>query len=88
MELAARGDDLKALRRIAAAVIHKAETGDTQAAFAIRDTLDGKPVQATEISGRDGEAIEIDTPVLTTADRAKALAALIERIKSEESRNG
>ena len=39
------------------------------------DPLDGKPVQATEISGRDGEAIEIETPIPDTQTRARALSS-------------
>jgi len=45
MELAAAGNDHKALRRIAAAHIKQAETGDMQAINALADRLDGKPAQ-------------------------------------------
>jgi hypothetical protein len=82
MELAAMGEDLKGLRKIAKRVITEAAAGDMQAAFQIRDTLDGKPVQSTEISGKDGGAIQVDT--LTTQDRARALAAFVAKTKADK----
>lgn len=45
MELAAAGDNHKALRRIAKTLIGMAEKGDMQAINAIADRLDGKPTQ-------------------------------------------
>ena len=51
MELAAAGDDHRALRGIARALIATATGGDVQAAKEIRDTLDGKPAQSMELSG-------------------------------------
>lgn len=54
MELAAAGEDHKALRAIARNLIVQAqlETKDAIApALAIRDSLDGKPAQQVEMSG-------------------------------------
>jgi len=51
MELAAAGEDSKALREIAKALILKASDGDTTAIKEIGDRLDGKPAQALEMSG-------------------------------------
>ncbi len=51
VELAAAGEDQKALREIAKAVIEKAKQGDPQAVKEIADRLDGKPAQAVEMSG-------------------------------------
>ncbi len=51
IELAAAGDDAKALRAIAAKMIKLAEDGDMQAIKEIGDRLDGKPAQAVEMSG-------------------------------------
>lgn len=51
MELAAAGEDHKALRDIARSLIGAASSGDVQAAKEIRDTLDGKPAQSVEMSG-------------------------------------
>lgn len=82
IELASRGTNLKALRKIAAAVIDKASEGDTSAAFQIRDTLDGKPMQATEVTGKDGGAIQVDS--LDTATRTRALAAFVAKTKSDK----
>jgi len=66
MELAAAGKDHKALRKVAKALITKASDGDVSAIKEIGDRLDGRPTQATEISGRDGEAIQVQTPRLRT----------------------
>jgi len=48
MEIAAAGDDLKALRRVARALIEKAASGDTAAITALADRLDGKVPQTIE----------------------------------------
>jgi hypothetical protein len=53
MQLAAAGDNQKALRAIADALIASAMAGDMQAIKEIGDRLDGKPAQA--IVGEDGE---------------------------------
>ncbi|PDT47320.1 hypothetical protein CO661_14150 [Sinorhizobium fredii] len=46
MELAAAGEDNKALRKIARALIEKAEAGDMQAIKELADRTDGKVPQA------------------------------------------
>lgn len=51
MELAAVGDDHKALRNIARKLIAKAEAGEDSAIKEIADRMDGKPAQAVEMSG-------------------------------------
>jgi hypothetical protein len=43
-----------------------------------------RKVASQEVSGKDGGAIEVEAPVATTADRAKALAALIARAIAEK----
>ena len=48
MELKSAGEDHKTLRRIARAVISKAEDGDIQAIKEIADRLDGKVPQGIE----------------------------------------
>lgn len=50
MELAAAGDDHKALRAIAAKVIDMAKAGDMQAIQQIADRLDGKPAQESTVT--------------------------------------
>lgn len=50
MELAAAGDDLKRLRRIAAKHLEIAEAGDLQAINALADRLDGKPAQESTVT--------------------------------------
>ena len=51
MEIAAAGDDRKALRDVAKALIDKAKEGDVTAIRELGDRLDGKPAQA--IGGDD-----------------------------------
>src|SRR5262245_38102525 len=46
MEIAAAGDDHKALRKIAAALLAKAAAGDVSAINALADRTDGKVAQA------------------------------------------
>jgi hypothetical protein len=53
MEIAAAGDDLKALRSIARAQIAAAIEGDFQAAQFIADRLDGKPAQEQHVNVTD-----------------------------------
>jgi hypothetical protein len=50
MELAAAGDDLKALRLIARAHIAAAQNGDMPAIKELADRLDGKPAQETHVT--------------------------------------
>jgi hypothetical protein len=80
MEIAAAGDDHKALRRVARALIEKAAGGDIAAIQALADRLDGKVPQPTGqsdelapqrlvISWKQPDAVVIDQP------RALALAA-------------
>ena len=49
MEIRAAGDDHKALRRVAKALVKKAQEGDIQAIKEVADRLDGKP--ATNVEG-------------------------------------
>lgn len=46
------------LRRIAESLLNKAEEGDIQAIKEVGDRLDGKAMQATELSGPDGEPLK------------------------------
>lgn len=49
IELAAAGENQKALREIARALIEKARTGDLQAVTELANRIDGKPTQQLEI---------------------------------------
>lgn len=49
MELAAAGEDHKALRLIARALIEKASTGDMEAMKELADRTDGKPSQQVDM---------------------------------------
>jgi ribosomal protein L17 len=48
------GEKVKRLRRIADSLVTAAEQGDIAAIKEIGDRLDGKPKQATEVSGEGG----------------------------------
>lgn len=48
------------LRRIAEALLTKAEGGDINAIKEIGDRLDGKPQQAVELGGPDGQPIDMN----------------------------
>ncbi len=52
-------EDSRRLRTIADKLVKAAEDGEPWAVKEIMDRVDGKAVQATEISGVDGEAIEL-----------------------------
>lgn len=59
MEIAAAGEDQKALRIVAAKLLEKAAEGDMQAIKELADRVDGKVAQA--IVGGDGD----DNPIVT-----------------------
>jgi hypothetical protein len=52
-------EDSRRLRTIADKLVKAAELGEPWAVKEIMDRVDGKAVQSTEISGIDGEAIEL-----------------------------
>jgi hypothetical protein len=52
-------EDSRRLRTIADKLVKAAEQGEPWAVKEIMDRVDGKAVQSTEISGIDGEAIEL-----------------------------
>ena len=51
MEIKARGEDHKALRRIAGKLLDMAEEGNLEAIKILGDRADGKPVQQQILSG-------------------------------------
>lgn len=57
MEIKAAGEDHKALRAIANALLLKAQEGDIQAIKEIADRLDGKPLQEQQHSGEVTQSI-------------------------------
>lgn len=77
MELAKAGDNLKALREIAAAHIEKAKAGDMQAIKELGDRLDGKPAQEAHITIDSADPREWPTPELDR--RIEALTAALAR---------
>lgn len=78
MELAAAGDDHKALRLIAAKLIEKATEGDMQAIKELADRTDGKVPQS--IIGGD----EDDNPIKLIT-RIELVAANVDRQDSASS---
>jgi hypothetical protein len=52
-------EDRKRLRNITDKLVKAAENGDAWAVKEIMDRMDGKPVQATEISGTDGAPMDL-----------------------------
>lgn len=57
-------DDGKRLRAIAERLLDKAAEGDVAAIKEVGDRLDGKPKQATELSGPDGTPIKTSLEVV------------------------
>jgi hypothetical protein len=51
-------EDKKKLRNIADKLIKAAEAGEAWAVKEVMDRMDGKPIQATEITGADGGLLE------------------------------
>lgn len=62
MELAAAGDDNKALRRIAAALIARAEEADLGAIKEVADRIDGKVPQAV-VGDDESDPINLVTEI-------------------------
>lgn len=69
------GDDLKGLRLIAKQLISNATEGKLDSIKEVADRLDGKPMQATEITGKDGGPIE--TRELSDTEAARRVAFLL-----------
>ena len=67
MEIAAAGEDHKALRKVARALLTKAASGDVHAIREIGDRMDGKVAQAVVGDDRSGP-IMIVTGVIRPGD--------------------
>ena len=59
LRIALLQEDRRRLRTITDKLVQAAENGDAWAVKEIMDRMDGKPVQATEISGADGNPMEL-----------------------------
>jgi hypothetical protein len=59
LRIALLQEDSKRLRNITDKLVKAAENGDAWAVKEIMDRMDGKPVQATEISGTDGAPMDL-----------------------------
>jgi hypothetical protein len=80
MEIAAAGEDLKELRRVARALLDKAALGDVGAIKEVADRLDGKVAQP--VAGDDeAPAIKVEW---TDDRRIAALKSLLARMKDDE----
>jgi molecular chaperone GrpE (heat shock protein) len=60
--------DPEKLRRIADKLLAMAEDGDIQAIKEVGDRLDGKPTQATELSGPEGQPLTTIVNFVTPSD--------------------
>jgi hypothetical protein len=69
MQLAAAGEDHKALRDIAQGLIDRASRGDVVAIKEIADRLDGKPARSVEVSGRPAITHEEWLQILDLSER-------------------
>ena len=68
-------EDGKKLRALADKLIAKAEEGDVTALKEVADRMDGKPKQATELSGPNGGPIEMRQAADLSDDQLAAIAA-------------
>lgn len=68
MELAAAGEDSKALRKIAQNLIAQAEAGDLQAIKELADRMDGKPAQAV-VGDDESDPLRLVTEIRRTIVR-------------------
>lgn len=59
LRIALLQEDRKRLRNITDKLVKAAENGNAWAVKEIMDRMDGKPVQATEISGTDGAPMDL-----------------------------
>jgi len=62
------GKKTKALRQLAGRLVEKALGGDVAALKEIGDRLDGKPAQAVELGGRDGEDLSFTITFVKPVD--------------------
>ena len=85
IEIAAAGEDNKALRRIATALLDKAATGDVQAIKEVADRLDGKVPQAI-VGDDEAPAIQVEhsSPEEIARSIAFTLAQAAQNIKPTE----
>lgn len=60
--------DRKGLRKMAVTVMDLAEGGERWAVEFIRDTVDGKPMQRTEVTGEDGGPLEFSQIIRKIVD--------------------
>jgi hypothetical protein len=70
------------LQRVANKLADLAEVGESWAVKEVADRIDGKPLQATELTGKDGGPIE--TRELSTEERARGLAVFIKKLQVEK----
>lgn len=70
MEIKARENDgdRRGLRKMAVTVMDLAEGGERWAVEFVRDTVDGKPMQRTEVTGEDGGPLEFSQIIRKIVD--------------------
>lgn len=72
--LVKRIEALQAMDTLADALITEALTGNVQALKEIADRLDGKAMQGVEVSGLDGDAIQVNTIRIIAGDGSNSPA--------------
>jgi hypothetical protein len=85
IELAAAGEDMKALRAIARAHIEKARSGDMTAIKEIADRLDGKPGQSMDMTTHYNKPLREYTDEELTAMIAELEAGRAEGDSDDEN---
>lgn len=69
MEIAAAGEDQKALRIVAAKLLEKAAEGDMQAIKELADRVDGKVAQAIVGGDEDDSPVNVVTKIVLVAKK-------------------
>jgi len=87
MEIAAAGDDHKALRKIAAALLAKAGDGDVPAINALADRTDGKVAQAL-IGDSEEDGVRLHHTIIRKIVEPDAKQALASPTKTKRRLSG
>jgi len=73
-------------KKIVIKAADQASHGDAQARKWLSDYLVGPPIQKQEISGVDGNAIEVNQIELTDDDRASRIEAILDKARERRDR--
>lgn len=79
---------IMALHRLADVLVRNALGGDQHAINAVFDRVEGKPIQAVELSGRDGKAFVTISGEMSPEEAARAYAQTLIETDPEEDNGG